>query len=111
MPEDCREIITSEQYLDLIVPPGGIIGMQGVCSQNVGGLYEIQHWLLSEAEKLPTNNIGYYMLPKLYGLLDTSNMEASGIPKVQNQPVLALKGSGVLIGFLDTGERVIIMSS
>lgn len=103
MPEDCREIITSEQYLDLIVPPGGIIGMQGVCSQNVGGLYEIQHWLLSEAEKLPTNNIGYYMLPKLYGLLDTSNMEASGIPEIQNQPVLALKGSGVLIGFLDTG--------
>lgn len=36
--------------------------------------------------------------------------EDSGILRVQ-QPPLSLTGNGVLIGFVDTGERVIIMSS
>jgi hypothetical protein len=43
--------------------------------------------------------------------MDESALEASGILKIQNQPALSLKGQGVLIGFLDTGERVIILSS
>lgn len=30
---------------------------------------------------------------------------------MQNQPTLSLEGNGVMTGFIDTGERVIIMSS
>lgn len=54
---------------------------------------------------------GYTAIPKLYGLMDTSSIEETGAFRVQNQPVLALRGQGVIVGFIDTGERVIIMSS
>lgn len=45
----------------------------------------------------------YYMVPKCYGLMDTSSIEASGIYKVQNQPILNLRGRDVLVGIIDTG--------
>lgn len=57
-------------------------------------------------EGLPPLNVGSYSyseIPKCYGLLDQTALEVSGILKMQNQPVLALKGRGVLIGFIDTG--------
>lgn len=41
--------------------------------------------------------------PFLLGLMDKSALEASGVLAVQNQPFLNLKGSGVLIGIVDTG--------
>ena len=45
----------------------------------------------------------YNTLPKLYTLLDTVSLDASGITTVQTQPVLNLKGADVLLGFIDTG--------
>lgn len=45
----------------------------------------------------------YASTPKLYGLLDTINLDAMGVGKVQNVPQLGLKGEGVLLGFVDTG--------
>ena len=46
---------------------------------------------------------GYYSVPKLYGLMDTTSFDASGITATLNQPLLNVRGQGVLIGFLDTG--------
>jgi len=40
--------------------------------------------------------------PLVLGLMDRENLEAAGIIQVQEQPFLDLKGSGVLIGFVDT---------
>ena len=48
-------------------------------------------------------NRGYYSVPKLYGLMDTTSFDASGITATLNQPLLNVRGQGVLIGFLDTG--------
>ena len=45
----------------------------------------------------------YASVPKCYGLLDETALEVSGILKLQQQPALALKGQGVMIGFIDTG--------
>lgn len=39
----------------------------------------------------------------ILGLMDKKSMDASGITAVQNQPYLDLRGSGVLIGLVDTG--------
>ena len=52
---------------------------------------------------LSVGSYSYSEIPKCYGLLDQTALEVSGILKMQNQPVLALKGRGVLIGFIDTG--------
>lgn len=103
MAENCREVIMSEDYIDLLIPRDGISIANGICGQKIGDMYEVQHWLLGRGELLPSANLSYYVVPKLYGLLDTTNMEASGVPEVQNQPVLALQGNHVLIGFVDTG--------
>lgn len=103
MSYNCRDITMSEDYVDLLIPLDGIPKANGICGQSIGGMYEVQHWLLGEGQLLPSGNIGYYVIPKLYGLLDTGSMEASGIPEIQNQPILALQGNGVLVGFIDTG--------
>lgn len=103
MPYDCREVIMSEDYIDLLIPLDGVPRANGICGQIIGGIYEVQHWLFGQGQLLPSGNIGYYVIPKLYGLLDTGSMEASGIPEIQNQPILALQGNGVLVGLIDTG--------
>lgn len=41
--------------------------------------------------------------PYNLGLMDKSALEATGVLAIQNQPFLNLKGSGVLIGIVDTG--------
>ena len=67
-----------------------------------GGL---RHFFLP-ARGLPPLSIGNYTytaIPKCYALLDTTALDASGITRLQNQPVLALKGEGVLVGIIDTG--------
>lgn len=45
----------------------------------------------------------YRSIPKLFTLTDTVSLEASGITQVLQHPVLNLTGSGVLLGFVDTG--------
>ncbi len=45
----------------------------------------------------------YYSIPKLYGLMDTSALESSGIFSVFRQPALGFQGRGTILGFIDTG--------
>lgn len=42
-------------------------------------------------------------IPIILGLLGRSELEASGIIQIQQQPYLDLKGRGVIMGFVDTG--------
>lgn len=46
---------------------------------------------------------GYSALPSILGLTSDISLEASGITRLRNIPNLDLRGSGVLIGFADTG--------
>ena len=51
-------------------------------------------------------NFSYYTysaIPKLYSLLATDSMEASGILPASRIPAFGNQGQGVLIGFVDTG--------
>lgn len=65
--------------------------------------YAVIYLPLSEVLPITLGKYEYYSIPKLYTLLDTSSMEASGILPVFSQPALANQGEGVLIGFIDTG--------
>ena len=106
---DCTVDITSEQYMDFIYR----LGSEGwlasgpdvmpVCSDYAFPGYSIiyfpsEHTLPISLEKYP-----YYSIPKLFTLLDTSALDASGIFPVFNQPSLGQKGRGTLLGFIDTG--------
>lgn len=45
----------------------------------------------------------YSIIPKMYGLLNTTSMRAMCVCRVQNVQQLSLFGEGVLLGFVDTG--------
>ena len=102
MEQVCRAQILSEDYLDFIVQYGSGGRQQGDCVINIMDRFEIYYWPRAWRE-LSINNYSYFAIPKLFGLLDTSSMEASGIIALQNQPILNLSGANVLIGFVDTG--------
>lgn len=111
---DCREQIYSNDYYDMIINTdevADITPVEGVCTQRIGKNFIVFYY---PRELFPVSDLisyAYSIIPKCFGLLDQTALEASGIIRLQNQPVLSLKGSGVMVGFIDTGERVIIMSS
>ncbi len=105
---DCREAILSNDYADFLygfqVPSfGNISFVEDSCTQQIAAGLGIYHAERSRIPPLDIQTYNYVSIPKLYTTLDTSSMEASGILKLINQPVLDLDGRGVLIGFIDTG--------
>lgn len=108
MSDICREQILSEEYRDFIVSalqennfaelfPGE------VCSQETSQFYKTIYVEGALADPIQFDKYPYNSVPKCYTLLDIQAMEQSGIIQVQNYPTLNLQGSGVLIGFVDTG--------
>ena len=105
---NCREKLLDNEYADYIISfNGNVEGLeeyfQGDCLQVLDNNLAIV--------TLPRQNINlmsvitqlYYMVPKCYGLMDSTNLEAGGIIRTQNQPVLNLRGRGTIIGVVDTG--------
>ena len=106
--EECRERILSEEYRDFIVSrlqkevfeerfPGE------VCRQEMGVFYQSIYVERAVADPIRFDRYPYHSIPKCFALLDTEAMNQAGIIQVQNYPTLELQGSGVLIGFVDTG--------
>ena len=102
---DCEEAVYSNEYYDFIAeyiletrrtptPP---------CVQRLDITYDIVYKSRADNPPLNIRNYSYNAIPGCYAPMDESALEASGILRLQNQPTLALKGQGVLIGFLDSG--------
>lgn len=104
----CRERILSNNYFDFISNQLGMdefenIVTEDTCTQQTEFIYNIIHVEREIAEPLTFERYSYNAIPKCYTLLDTDAMTQAGILQVQNYPTLNLQGSGVMIGFLDTG--------
>ena len=105
---DYRDKILSQDYAEFIYPefiPGedAIRRYRAEFFQPISVTDSTLYVPLSEAEKLNFINYDYGFIPKLYGLMDTSALEVSGITRVANQPNLGLRGQGTIIGIVDTG--------
>lgn len=101
---DCREQAYSNDYYDFIVPYGLEVSLQNEgCIQRIDEDYDIVYYPRTGLPSLQIGNYTYTEIPKCYSLLDQTALEVSGILRLQNQPALALKGQGVLVGFIDTG--------
>ena len=104
----------SEEYGDFIL----IRNLAGVnplklpisCEFVLNETYKVAYAKLPEDRSMLLEDAGHTAIPKLYGLMDTESMEAAGILRVQTQPGLALTGKDTIVGVIDTGERVIMMS-
>ena len=105
--EECRNRILSNEYEDFILPGDRFLKEQSLSDFFCGEMVS-ENWGIIHVNRrlLPPASVQFYdytAIPRLYGLTDTTNIEASGILRARNQPVLGLDGQGVLIGLLDTG--------
>ena len=110
---DCSERILSNEVLDFIVTRDQteLPLIDPICIQPIDSRYAIWYYDRNSLPPLSISRYSYTSIPKCFSLMDSTSLEVSGILALQNQPTLSLKGQGVFIGVIDTGERVIIMSS
>lgn len=105
----CLYPVSSDNYIDFITPYNPM-GVQDIVDMNLDSCFDyagpyslITYVPTTSAMSILPNQYSYLITPKLYTLLDTSSMTASGIQSTFNQPYLNLRGQGTLIGFIDTG--------
>lgn len=103
----CREKILSNDYKDFLINVGehtllGLPGDTRSCIQEIVGKYRAIY-VRTIPGGVPLATLGYQTQPKLYTLMDSTNMDAGGITRLRNQPFLDLTGTKVLIGLIDTG--------
>lgn len=109
MPETlCREHILSEDYRDFIVSELQKSTFEALfpgetCEQGMGLFYRSIYVSKEQADPIRFDKYPYNSVPKCFTLLDMAALNQAGIIQVQNYPTLELQGTGVLIGFVDTG--------
>ncbi|MBQ1194223.1 MAG: S8 family peptidase [Lachnospiraceae bacterium] len=104
----CKNQALSEDYADFIIGrlspfPESIASLEGLCRAPMTISQLCMYAPLSNVLPLSINHYPYSSIPSLFTLEDTTPLEASGILRLQNQPVLQLKGQGTVIGIIDTG--------
>ncbi len=103
----CGNQIVSQDYADYIVEYGGIAeNLYNVyetdCVQIFNERYAAFHLPVSSMDTA-VNLLAYSAIPKLFGTMDTSSMDQSGITRLHSQPYLGLQGQDVIVGIIDTG--------
>ena len=128
MPISCRDRILSNDYADLIIDFELTEELLEMDTTNLDYCYrQIDRGLglvftsRNQLETVGLLNYSYQRIPGLFGLqelttesvgslFDPTPLISSGLQGLQGEP-LNLTGRGTVIAFIDTGERVIIMSS
>lgn len=91
-----RDKILSEDYAELIYPEFNpsdrVMKRYNVeFTENISNTKSTLYLPLSAMENINFSNYSYGLMPKVYGLMDTSPLEVSGITRLANQPVLSLR--------------------
>lgn len=105
----CEYSPSSEDYMDFIVHYSAR-SLQSIyelaqthCINFISREFAVIYTPRENIESLSLSRYSYSSIPKLFGLLDITALESSGIPPVFDQPSLHADGSGVIIGLIDTG--------
>lgn len=104
----CEEMILSNEYEDLMVNfLEGIRGSEELyrtgCVNEINSKIGIIHIPRPEDYLTNLESIPYSYIPKLFGLMDSSNMEVTGVKQVKNPNYIGLNGKNVILGLIDTG--------
>lgn len=104
----CRDIILSQDYGDFVVSYGGDIEVMAEiynpsCYEKIDNNFVVIQRTLPESGQLNPDEYSYNLIPDLLGLLDTTSMEQSGILPVHYSPASGFRGSGIIVGVIDTG--------
>lgn len=114
----CREQALSNDYMELLVDyllSAEELGGREGCVQVIDEQFSVLFMRRSQLPPISVSDYTYNSIPKLYGLMqdvgggvrgvfDPLSLIRSGIVQTQGEP-LSLTGSGVIIGFVDTGIR------
>jgi subtilisin family serine protease len=100
--------LTSNEYADIMVRYNNDLNLLTGYDPNesytiINSTYGLVHIPVDIFKKEAFNQFTWFNIQKCYGLLEASSLEASGIMKIQNVPNLGFFGSGILVGFIDTG--------
>lgn len=106
MSELCENQVLSQLYADFIVEFGGNAEVltdryQTECITVFNTHLAMIHLPVDSMKNVAM--FAYNSVPKVYGLMDSTNMDISGITRVHNQPYLSLRGANILVGLIDTG--------
>ena len=103
----CTTQALSEDYADFIVgsfsPYNRFFNFENRCIAEMTISEDVIYSPIKEVLPLSIIKYPYSTIPDVYGLLNSTALENSGILRLQNQPVLQLKGQGIVIGIIDTG--------
>ena len=114
--DSCAKYFTDDNYADILYRRSDEFnpeeaGYTDFCVSGIDDRWGVIHINRKELGDINYENFGYTSFPIVYGTQDYGAMGAAGVTQVREQPFLTLRGTGTLIGIVDTGERVIIMSS
>lgn len=106
MTETDRESVVNDETFDLIIEYRSnpqIIDMLGdVTLHLINNVYAVVSITIEQFMQNRAR-IRYSEIPLLYGLTDEVSLDASQVFTLRNNPVLNLRGEGVIIGIVDTG--------
>lgn len=102
-----RERIFSNDYADLLITYTGNEAVFDNFEDATIHIIDFFNAIVHVPVQQITNNIivqlGYSVMPSLFGLISQASLEASAVYRLRNIPNFNFRGQGVLIGFLDTG--------
>jgi subtilisin family serine protease len=102
-----QDRIYSNDYADLLITYSGDLsklqGFENATIHIIDFFNAIVHIPVQGISENIVFQLGYSVMPSLFGLISEASLEASGILRLRNIPTLNLRGQGVLIGILDTG--------
>lgn len=106
MPQ-CQDAIYSNNYADYILnytsPAGRELIEEAACREIINEEYAIIHVEREDRENGMRQFLRYQNIPRVFGLLDTTYLEETGVARIRRLPGLDLFGEGVILGVLDTG--------
>lgn len=109
MPE-CGKYFEGEEYVDILFQrfrglERQLEELEDYCVTVINDRWAILHVNRRELSGVTYQSLGYTTFPLVYGVQDYNAMNAAGITQAREQPFLSLRGSGTLVGIVDTGIR------
>lgn len=102
-----ESIIVSQDYADLLIEFHGdqnvFNAFPNAAVTVLSPVLAVVHVPVEDITEDTIQQLGYRVMPFIYGLISRASLEASGILRIREVPSFDLRGQGVLIGIIDTG--------
>lgn len=99
--------IRSEEYADFIIEygynPQILESFENAIVHKINEAFAVIHIPLETITQDLLMEFSYSIIPKICGLTSEVSIRASGVERLRRAPAFNMRGSGILIGIIDTG--------